>query len=161
MSDRAPVSRVGVTYLTFDKINPGDFLAVLNSDKVREHLIAHDRFTLESVTAWMASKIAIDQEQGCRIRAVVVGGQLAGWCGIQREGDQHELAIILGDASWGLGRRLFQDLMRWADELNHDVVYINLLHTRPRYQFLIKRAIAVTESSFLGESFTRYALKVR
>ncbi len=53
-----------VNYLTFNKINPSDFLSLLNSKKIRKHLIEHELFTIETLIAWMNIKIEVDATSG-------------------------------------------------------------------------------------------------
>lgn len=150
-----------ISYLRFDEICPSEFLQVLNSERVRKHLIEHEYFTLDSLTIWMNEKIKLDQTPGCRVRAVLLGDELIGWCAIQHDSGMYELAVIIDDKSWGLGKGIYQDLMGWARELNHKIVYINLLHTRPQYRFLSKLAKTVTETEMLGTKFTRYEILVQ
>ncbi len=149
-----------VNYLRFNKINPGDFLPLLNNEKIRKHLIEHELFTIDTLTTWMNSKIEVDATSGCRVRAIVCGGELAGWCGIQLEEGKYEFAIIIDDKFWGLGKKVFQGMMCWAKELNHDDIFIHSLHTRPDYKFLKKIAKNVYESELFGSKFTTYQLTV-
>lgn len=149
-----------VNYIKFNKINPSDFLPLLNSKKIRKHLIKHDLFTIETLTAWMSSKLEVDATSGCRVRGIVYEGELAGWCGIQLEERKYELAIIIDDKFWGLGKTVFKDMMFWAKELGHNEVYIYFLHTRPDYKFLKKIAKNVYQAELLGNTFTTYQLKV-
>ena len=58
-----------VDYLIFNEINASDFLPLLNSQKIRKHLIEHELFTIETLTIWMNSKIEVDVTSGCRVRA--------------------------------------------------------------------------------------------
>lgn len=150
-----------VAYPKFDTIDPNDLLFLLNNKNIRKHLIEHDLFTISTLTTWMQTKMDLDATSGCRVRGIKCGGKLAGWCGIQPEDGIYELAIILDDKFWGLGKRVFKDLMCWAKELEHEEVYIHFLHTRPEYKFLKKIAKNVYESELLGSTFTTYQLTVK
>jgi len=108
----------------------------------------------------LATTYKMDATPGCRIRAVVVDNQCAGWCGIQEDNGDYEIAVVLDDSHWGLGRTIFRDLMAWAKELGHQTVSIHFLHTRPEYKFLQKIALNVRESQILGNKFTTYTLPV-
>jgi len=149
-----------VKYPKFDTINPSDFLSLLNSKKIRKHLIEHELFTIDTLTTWMQNKMQVDATSGCKVRGIICDSELAGWCGIQFEEGKYELAIIIDDKFWGLGKRVFKDMMLWAKELEHSVVYIHFLHTRPKYKFLKKIAKNVYEADFFGNKFTTYQLKV-
>lgn len=151
---------MNIKYLKLSNTNPNDFLSLLNKQKIRDHLIEHAMFNLDSVTAWINSKIVVDTIEGCRVRAITCNNQLAGWCGIQLEDEKYELAIVIDEQYWGLGKTIFQDMMRWAKELGHDEVIIHFLHTRPNYKFLQKMASNVYETEMLGSKFTTYQLAV-
>lgn len=149
-----------INYLKFNKIRSSDFLSLLNSDKLRKHLIQHALFTAETMTVWMNDKMAMDAIPGCRVRAITHDGELVGWCGIQLDNDSYEIAIVIAEAHWGLGKRVFHDVMNWARELEHHELYIHLLQTRPVYKFLKKIAKHVYESEVLGSKFMSYQLIV-
>ena len=148
-------------YLKFEEVSPHDFLPVLNSPKIRKHLIEHELFTLDSLNDWMASKKDVNSMAGCKVRAICVDGEVAGWCGIQFEGGKYEIAIIIDDKYWGLGKRVFKDMMGWAKEMGHKEVYINFLHTRPDYKFFSKIAKSVVQTELFGCKFTCYQLMVK
>ena len=101
-------------------------------------MIQHELFDINSTSAWMGSKIEVDASLGCKVRAINVDNQLIGWCGIQFEDEKYEVAIVIDDSSWGLGIKIFHEIMHWAKFFGHEDVYIHFLHTRPKYKFLQK-----------------------
>ncbi len=149
-----------LTYRSFDNIREDDFLLLFNKNKIRTHLIPHEMFTRESLSKWVKDKKRIDTIDGCKIRAVYYQQKLVGWCGIQVENDKYEIAIILDDKVWGHGKTVFNQVMCWAKELGHDVIYIHFLHTRPKYQFLTQLATNISDVVIFGERFTCYQLSV-
>ena len=151
---------MNIKYLKLNNTNPNDFLSFLNKQKIRDHLIEHALFDIHSVTAWINSKVDVDAIDGCRVRAIVCNEQLAGWCGIQLEDDKYEIAIVIDEQFWGLGKTVFQDMMGWAHEFGHNEVFIHFLHTRPDYKFLQKIATKVYATDMLGSKFTTYQLAV-
>ena len=163
--DRLHNGRAGqmtsIRYARLTDVDPRDFLPLLNSPKTREHLVDHPPFDAVTVTAWMEEKLSADAIPGCRIRAVLVNGRLGGWCGIQRDVNGHEIAIVLGDGFRGPGRTVFRDVMGWAAELGHREIFVHLLHTRRESGFLRSRATKVYRSDFLGSRFTTYRLPVK
>jgi len=150
-----------IEYVTFNDVNPENFLPILNKLKIREHLIQHAIFDRDTAATWMASKIEVDGGHGCKIRAINVDGQLVGWCGIQLEGDKYEIAIVIDDSSWGLGIKIFHEIMSWAKSMGHEEVYIHFLHTRPKYKFLQKLSKRVYQSQIFGSKFNTYQLAVK
>jgi len=145
----------------FNEINPNDFLPLLNKLKIREHLIQHELFDIKTTSAWMGAKIEVDASQGCKVRAINVDNQLIGWCGIQLENEKYEIAIVIDDSSWGLGIKIFHEIMHWAKVFGHQDVYIHFLHTRPKYKFLQKLAKKVYESELFGSKFNTYQISVK
>ena len=149
-----------IHYVALDKIDADKFLPILNKLSTRKHLIAHEAFDTVSVTSWINDKLVEDNRPGCIVRAVMLDEVLVGWCGIQLSEFGFELAIVLDDAYWGLGKAVFKTLMSWASDFGHERVYIHLLHTRPQYKFLSKAAKRVFPTEMLGDSFTTYELNV-
>jgi len=147
-------------YVKFDEINMNDFKDLLNKQKIRQHLIEHELFDLETVSSWIEDKITVDNIRGCRVRGIYSNDVLAGWCGIQLEEEKYEIAIVLDDKFWGIGKRVFADMMQWAKGFGHTEVFIHFLHTRPEYKFLRKISKNVYETELLGNKFTTYQLAV-
>jgi len=149
-----------IEYTTLNQVVPDQLISLLNKQRVRSHLMRHQLFDRKSIQSWLKGKIEMDATPGCRVRAIVVDGQCIGWCGIQHDNGEYEIAVILDDSHWGLGRKIFRDLMAWAKELGHQTVSIHFLHTRPEYKFLQKIAKNVYESEILDNKFTTYRLAV-
>lgn len=150
-----------IEYVKFDEVSPEDFLPLLNKLKIREHLIQHGLFDRNTAEAWMQSKMEVDTSLGCKIRAIKLASQLIGWCGIQLADDKYEIAIVIDDNSWGIGVKIFHEIMSWANVLGHKEVYIHFLHTRPKYKFLRKMSKKVYKSELLGCRFNTYQLPVK
>ena len=149
-----------IQYIKFSEISAEALLEIVNQESIRQHLIAHPAFTQETLNAWIADKIEADAEPGCRVRVISVDSVPVGWCGIQKSGIDYELAIILAKTSWGLGPKVFREMLAWAKEFGHNEVVIHLLDSRPEYQFLKKTANRVEQSQLLGRQFTSYYLTV-
>lgn len=152
---------IAINYFKFNEVTESDFLHLLNNSKIREHLIEHELYTAETLKIWVNSKIGIDGLAGCKVRAIIFEEKLVGWCGIQPEEEKYEMAIIIDEKFWGLGRQVFKDVMRWARELEHKEIFIHFLNTRPKYKFLEKMATHVYEANLLGNKFTTYQLTVK
>jgi GNAT superfamily N-acetyltransferase len=147
-------------YVDFRDIDPRVLIEVLNSEKVREHLMPHPLFDETSVRKWVAEKIEIDSTEGCYVRAVFIDEVPAGWCGIQKEKDDYEIAIILSDKFKGAGSKIFRHLIDKAKRFGHKEIAIHLLETRPVYKFLEKMASKRISSTISGHKFNTYIIKV-
>lgn len=149
-----------IEYLSFKEVDPDAFIPVLNNLRNREHLIQHPLFNSESIKQWVQEKLKVDAAPGCKLRAILCDHELKGWCGIQYENNEYELAVVLDQSVWGLGKRVYLDLLRSSKELGHEEVTVNFLHTRREYNFMKKIAREVRRSEFLGEEFVSYRISV-
>lgn len=149
-----------LAFLKLDQVDLNAMLEILNKESTRAHLIEHKVFDLNDVKQWVLGKLEVDAMAGCRVRAVELDGVLAGWCGIQEEKGEFEMAIVIDDSHWGIGKRIFNEMMLWAVEMEHKTVVIHLLKTRRKYKFLEKVANRVSDSTLMGALFTSYELDV-
>ncbi|EGR2083482.1 N-acetyltransferase [Vibrio cholerae] len=150
-----------IRYVHLDEIEPEKFLPILNKLSIRKHLVAHDEFDSVSVKYWIKDKLNEDRIEGCKVRAIELDENLVGWCGIQSSELGFEIAMVLDDSCWGLGKQVFKSLMTWSRNYGHEMVYIHLLHTRPEYDFLRRKSHRVFSTKMLGNRFTTYELSVR
>ncbi|WP_188149678.1 N-acetyltransferase [Teredinibacter waterburyi] len=149
-----------IEFLCFEQVNPKDFMAIVNEDSLRIHLVDHPYFDAARLQEWMGDKIKVNAIEGCRIRAVYIGEVLAGWCGIQPDDNGFELAVVISQKFWGSGIPIFKVLMRWANELGHKEVLFHLLESRPEYKALNRMATKVHKTEQLGRCFTTYHIPV-
>ncbi|HDS1200790.1 TPA: N-acetyltransferase [Shewanella algae] len=149
-----------INFISLDKIDPEEFIPILNKVSTRKHLITHDEFDSSSARSWIDDKLNEDRSDGCIVRAIETGGSLVGWCGIQLSELGFEIAIVLDNACWGIGKDVFNSLIYWAKDYGHKVLYIHLLHTRPEYYFLRRMSQRVFQTEMLGDRFTTYELNV-
>jgi len=145
-------------YTSLSKINPDDFICLLNKNRIRAHLIKHELFNMDTVHLWIKDKLKIDSIRGCRVRAVLSNNQLIGWCGIQLENEKHEVAIVIDDKHWGIGKAVFLEIICWAKGFGHNELLLHFHHTRPEYKFLRKISKNVYQSECLGSKFTTYQI---
>jgi hypothetical protein len=149
-----------LNYCGLEEVKEDELLALLNDERIREHLVEHDTFDKIKLRSWVEEKGELNDIEGCRIRAIKQNDMLIGWCGIQLEGNDYELAIIISSSHWGVGKRVFNDLMSWAKEIGHKEVVIHLLDSRSEYRFLRKIAKEVSVCNIMNRNFTTYRLVV-
>lgn len=151
-----------LTYHDLDTPSEAQWLELLNAESVRRHLLQHPQFTSASLQTWLQSKIREDQRPGCRIRAVLSDGELAGWCGIQLETDGHELAIVLSHRFWGHGRQVMNQVVAWAQEMGHRQLLAYLPTTRPQTRAIGKMfGEPVGVRNIQGHEFNTYRIMVK
>ena len=149
-----------IKYVKLETLNSKDLITLMNKQRIRAHLIEHKLFDSNTIKSWIQEKREMDSTIGCRVRGIISNNSLAGWCGIQVENDKYEIAIVLDDKFWGLGKKVFSETLGWAEELGHKEVFIHFLHTRPEYKFLRKISKNVFETEMLGNKFTTYQISV-
>lgn len=138
-----------------------EWLALLNSDLVRKHLVRHPHFTPETLKTWLQNKTNEDKRPGCRVRSIHSDGKLVGWCGIQFESNNYELALILSPNYWGHGREVMAQLLTWAQELGHKELLAHLPQTRQQTNALERifgEPVAVTHIQ--GHIFNTYRIEI-
>ena len=149
-----------IEFASFNEVAPEDFLPVVNDESLRMHLIDHPCFDSVSIHEWINGKLQIDTMSGCRVRAVFIGGVLAGWCGIQPDDNGFEIAIVIAKEFWGSGISIFRETMLCAKEMGHKEIVFHLLETRREYNSLKRRATQVQETELMGRAFTSYYISV-
>jgi len=150
-----------IEFIPFSVVKPDELLKIANEESLRTHLVDHPLFDAISLQEWMTDKLNIDATKGCRIRAVLIDGTLAGWCGIQPDSSGYELAIVISQRFWGYGIAIFKNIMTWAKEFGHKEILFHLLESRPEYKALGKMSTKVYISQRLGRQFTTYHVAVR
>lgn len=149
-----------IKYVNLGELNPEDLRTILNKQRTREHLIEHPLFNSNTIMSWIQEKCEVDRTEGCRVRGIILGNSIAGWCGIQHEDEKYEIAIVLDEKFWGIGKKVFYDILGWAKELGHNEVFIHFLHTRPKYKFLSEVSSNVFETEMFGNKFTTYQIAI-
>lgn len=155
------INKSDINYVEIHEVNPNNLMDLLNTQKIREHLIEHELFNSESINAWINSKKKVDATNGCKVRAIIYNHQLAGWCGIQYESGKYEVAIVINDKYWGIGKSVFNEILYWAEELGHNELELHLLESRPKYKFLQKISKNVYETEIKGRKFITYQVEVK
>ena len=89
---------------------------------------------------------------------------IIGWAGfkIWKE-DEFELLIVLGKDSWGLGLKIYQELIKLAQEEFHlKSLTVILPDTRKSYSYIVQKAgfKHIGSESFNGESFQKFQLSL-
>ncbi|WP_298775242.1 N-acetyltransferase [uncultured Shewanella sp.] len=149
-----------IKFVSFNQVDPEDFLPIVNEQVLRKHLVNHPLFDSVSIKEWINGKAQTEFIPGCRVRAVFIGETLAGWCGIQPDDNGFEIAIIISKEFWGFGISIFSSLMCWAKELGHREILFHLLETRPEYNALKRKATKVQKTKLLGRNFTTYFISI-
>lgn len=136
-----------------------DLAELFNHPDVRRHLpLAKGEFTAEKCARFVSSKERIWDEHGYGPWAFFVDGQFAGWGGLQPEGPDADLGLVLHPRYWGLGYSLAREILTRAfEEMGHDSVIVLLPPSRTRVRALKRMGFQEDGELVLGdERFIRY-----
>ncbi len=117
-------------------------------------------FDEEKCISWVKEKEKQWIEYGYGPWAFIVDGKFAGWGGLQYEDGEADLALVLHPQYWGLGKQIFDEIIKKAfTEMGFESITILLPPTRTKLKgifllgFVIDREIMIS-----GENFIRYRL---
>ncbi|MGI9626830.1 MAG: GNAT family N-acetyltransferase [Longimicrobiales bacterium] len=96
-------------------VDSDDIIELMNDVDVRRHLpLARGPFGASECERFIAAKERIWEENGYGPWAFVLEGEFIGWGGLQPEGDDVDLGLVLGRAHWGAGRHLYPMILDYA-----------------------------------------------
>lgn len=106
-----------VTFARLSAVDPADLIALMNDPQVRRHLpLARGVFGPDACERFVAAKERHWAERGYGPWAFYVEGMFAGWGGLQAEGEDIDLGLVLHPRYWGLGAGLYARLAAEAFE---------------------------------------------
>lgn len=104
-------------FFPLSSVDPQELASLINDPRVRRHMpLCGEPLSVDQVREWAAGKDHMLKETGIGPRAILVDGTLAGWGGLQPEGQDIELALVLSPAFWGTGRAICDLLLIEAFE---------------------------------------------
>ncbi|MEM7417469.1 MAG: GNAT family N-acetyltransferase [Gemmatimonadota bacterium] len=142
-------------------IDRKDIIALMNDGAVREHLpLLMSRFDATMCAGFVAAKERMWETHGYRPWALVRGGEFVGWGGLQPEGEDADVGLILKPSAWGAGKRLLTRFLDFGFESIELPSVIALLPpTRRSGRALVHLGFAPDGELEIGdERFLRYRL---
>jgi GNAT superfamily N-acetyltransferase len=143
------------------EVSPADLIALMNHPRVRREMPpTKDNFDLADCERFIAAKEQLWANHGYGPWAFVVDGQFAGWGGLQPEGGDADLGLVLHPKYWGLGKRLYHEIIRQAfGEMGLASVTILFPPSRARIRGILRLGFVMDgELELYGERFIRYRL---
>ncbi|GLW90448.1 GNAT family protein [Actinokineospora globicatena] len=153
---------MGIEFVRLPGIDPADLIALLDDPAVRKHLpLASGRFDEAACAGFVAAKEEIWAEHGYGPWAFVADGEFVGWGGPQPEGDDVDIALVLHKRAWGLGRAIYDEVVRrvFADPAPDSVT---VLLPPSRRQAHALRRLGLTpdgDTTIDGHIFLRFRLR--
>jgi [ribosomal protein S5]-alanine N-acetyltransferase len=143
------------------EIEPAALIELMTDPLVRRHMpLAAGDFGPPECAAFVASKEALWREHGYGPWAFLLDGQFAGWGGLQPEGGDVDLAMVLHPRYWGYGRAIYQRVLDEAfDTFGFDSVTILLPANRPGVRGILRLGFRYEGAADLwSRQFLRYRL---
>lgn len=156
-----PQSAMQIELKRLTEVKLRDLVDLMTHPSVRRQMpLTRDSFTEEDAAAFVVGKEALWAEHGYGPWAFFIDGQFAGWGGLQPEGDDVDLGLVLHPHYWGAGKALYDQIMAHAfGELDFKSVTILFPPSRTRVKAVLRLGfIPDGELAVGGERFIRYRL---
>lgn len=153
-----------ITFTRLTKIPPIAIINLMNDPAVRRHLpLAQDTFGDVECDRFIANKEQIWEENGFGPWAFVLDDDFIGWGGLQPEGDDVDLALVLNRKYWGAGPTLYRRMVTYAfEDLCVDSITALLPPSRTRVSALRRLGFHKDgEIMIQAQRFIRYRLTRR
>lgn len=123
--------------------------------------LAGDDFDEAECERFVAGKEKLWEEHGFGPWAFYIDGAFAGWGGLQPEGGDADVGLVLHPDYWGTGRVIYEEIVARAfGEMGFDSVTALLPPTRTRAGGLTRLGFEPDgETEIGGERFLRYRLR--
>lgn len=97
-----------LAFVRLAEIDENQILDLMNNAAVAPHMpLLEGGFTPEACRAFLAAKQRLWDAHGYGPWAFVIGGEFAGWGGLQPEQGDADFALVLHPRFWGWGRKIF------------------------------------------------------
>ncbi|EPF88219.1 hypothetical protein GCM10025882_27070 [Acinetobacter gyllenbergii] len=117
-------------------------------------------FDEQECIAWVNEKEEQWTKHGYGPWAFLVDGKFAGWGGLQYEDGDADLALVLHPQYWGIGKQIFDEIIKIAfTEMNFESITILLPPSRKKLKGIYLLGFNLDgEITISGEHFIRYRL---
>ena len=152
---------MGIEFKRLSEVDEADIIGLMNNPLVRRHMpLAKLPFDSADCEEFVAAKERLWEEHGYGPWAFIIGGEFAGWGGLQPEGGEVDLGLVLHPKYWGAGKALYREVVSHAfGRLGLKSVTVLLPPTRTRVGGVTLLGFKPDgEVELEGERFIRYRL---
>jgi RimJ/RimL family protein N-acetyltransferase len=153
--------RATIVFTRLAEVAPAAIIELMNHPLVRRHMpLARGGFGPAECDRFVAAKERLWEEHGYGPWAFIIEGEFAGWGGIQSEGGEADVGLVLHPKYWGVGKVLYERIVAFAfRELGVNSVIALLPPSRTRVSGVLKLGFRPDgEIMVAGERFVRYRL---
>lgn len=143
------------------EVDCSEYIALNTNPLVRRQMpLTSDNFDEQACIDWIKGKEKMWAEHGFGPWAFIVDGKFAGWGGLQPEDGEADLGLVLHPDHWGMGRVIYDEVIRRAfEEMELESVTILFPPTRTRIKGILRLGFKPDgEVEISGERFIRYRL---
>ncbi|MCH6258502.1 GNAT family N-acetyltransferase [Puniceicoccaceae bacterium K14] len=151
-----------IEFKRLSEVARSGIIELMNNQLVRRQMpLAPSNFNEIDCERFIAAKEQLWTEHGYGPWAFVIDGRFGGWGGLQSENGEADLALVLHPNYWGVGKKIYTEIVRRAfDEMRFESLTVLLPPTRKKIKALFK--LGFKEDGELRvdeERFIRYRLK--
>lgn len=150
-----------IEFLRLPQVDPADIIELHNHPLVRRQMpLFEGVFAEKDCREFVAAKEALWTEFGYGPWAFYIDGQFAGWGGMQPEGEDADLGLVLHPDYWGWGKTLYEMIIARAfGEMGFESVTILFPPSRTRIKGILRLGFQEDGEMMYGEErFIRYRL---
>jgi len=150
-----------ITPAPLPTVDRGALMALMNDPRVRRQLpLALGAFDEQACEAFLSAKQRMWVEQGYGPTAFLLDGRFVGWGGLQPDGGEPDLGLVLHPDHWGRGPALCRRIIRDGFEQHgFTAIYALLPPTRPHTRGLARLGFEACGQRVVdGVTFLRFRL---
>ncbi|WP_461302939.1 GNAT family N-acetyltransferase [Aureisphaera sp.] len=151
---------IELTRLT--EIDTSYIIELMNHPLVRRQMpLLQGSFSESDCQRFVAAKEQLWATHGYGPWAFVIEDRFAGWGGLQPEGDEVDLALVLHPDYWGMGKALYKEIIHRAfNEMGMESVTVLFPPSRTRIKGFLRLGFKKDKEVEMGEErFIRYRLE--
>jgi RimJ/RimL family protein N-acetyltransferase len=96
---------VGIEFKRLSEVDKSDIIGLMNNPLVRRHMpLARGSFGFAECDRFVTAKERLWEAYGYGPWAFIIDGEVAGWGGLQPEGGEVDLGLVLHPKHWGVAR---------------------------------------------------------
>jgi [ribosomal protein S5]-alanine N-acetyltransferase len=152
---------MNINFKNLKEISPEKIIRLLNNPLVLRYMpLASAHFDENDYRTFIQTKETMWQKHGFGPWAFELNGEFIGWGGLQPEGKDVEIALVLDPKYWGYGIVLYRKIIQYAFEnLKLDSLIIFLPSTRKRMKGILKLGFKEEGSQEIaGKLFYKFRL---
>lgn len=144
------------------EIDKASIIELLNHPMIKIHMpLSAENVGDKEYVEFIAAKESIWLKHHFGPLAYLIEDRFIGWAGIQPDGVDFELALVLHPKYWGYGKKIYKELLSYAfDELKLQSLVIYFPPSRTRIKGLLRDGFQIDgEVEYSGCRFIRYRLQ--